>query len=153
MPRYSANNRIGGTQQANTTTFKTQLSLTGSTGGRGSLVDLSVGADSVPNATDCQIVYDVSRCTAIGTGTAITPNPVDNVSGAATSVATGNHTAEPTVTAASSLYSVALNQRSSLRVFFDQGLRWPATAGAGLAIRSLSPVYGGNTLVTAIFDE
>jgi hypothetical protein len=155
MARYSANNRMGGTQAALTTGFTSQLTLTAATATlcRGSLVDLSVGADSAPNATDCQIVYDISRCTAVGTGTAVTAVPIDQVSGAAGSVATVNHTGQPTVTAASSLYSVALNQRSSLRVFFDQGLRWPATNAAGLAIRSLSPVYNGFVLVTTIFDE
>jgi hypothetical protein len=155
MARYSANNRLAGTQQANAATFKTQLNLSAATATllRGSLIDLSVGADSAPNATDTQIVYDVSRSTTVGTGTAVTPVPIDNTSGAAGTVGTANQTAEPTITATSSLYAIALNQRSSLRVFFDQGLRWPATNLNGLAIRSLSPVYAGNTLVAAIFDE
>jgi hypothetical protein len=156
MARYSLNNRLAGTQQANSASFKTQLVLSAATATllRGSLIDLSVGADSAPNATDTQIVYDVSRSTTIGTGgTAVTPVPLDNTSSAAGTVGTANLTGEPTITATSSLYAIALNQRSSLRVFFDQGLRWPATNLNGLAIRSLSPVYAGNTLVAAIFDE
>lgn len=155
MARYSVNNRLAGTQQANSTTFKSQLSIAATTANlvRGALVDMVMGADSAPNATDTQIVYDISRVTADGTSTAITPNPVDQASGAAATTCKGNFTAEGTVTAASSLYAIPLNQRSSLRVFFDQGLRWPATAANGLVARSLSPIYAGNTLITLVFDE
>ncbi|PWT78223.1 MAG: hypothetical protein C5B60_01545 [Chloroflexi bacterium] len=155
MARFTVNNRMVGTQQPNTTTFKSQVVLTAAATplGRGSLVDVSLGPDGAPNATDCQIVYDLSRCTTAGTGTAATPNPLDNQVGAAVSAATVNCTAEPTVAAAANLYTVALNQRSSLRVFFDQGMRWPSTANAGIAARSLSPTYAANTLINTIFDE
>lgn len=153
--RYSTNNRLAGSQQAMTTTFKTLVELTAATATltRGALMDLSFGADGAPNATDCQIVYDLSRATTIGTGTAATPLPLDNTSGAAGSVGTVNHTAEPTITAASSLYMIPLNQRASLRVFFDQGIRWPATNLNGLAFRALSPTYTGNVGATLFHEE
>jgi hypothetical protein len=155
MARYSVNNRLAGTQQANTTTFKSQVSLTAATATlcRGAIMDWTVGADGAPNATDCQIVYDISRQTTLGTGTNATPNPIDNAVGVANTVGTVNYTVEPTVTSASSLHSVALNQRATLREYFDQGLRWPATNVNGLVARSLSPTYAANTLVTILFDE
>lgn len=154
MIRYSANNRLAGTQQNIGTAYKTALTLFATTGNlcRGELVDYAFGADGAPNATDCQIVYDISRITAVGTATAATPIPLDGVSTAATSCNV-NHTAEPTVTAASSLDTVALNQRASLRVFLDVGLRWPATANAGLCMRALSPTYATAVLFRAIFQE
>ena len=155
MARYSSNNRMGGTQQALTTTFKSQVSLAAATATlmRGSVMDIDFGPDGAPNATDCQIVYDISRLTSAGTATSITPVPIDNTSSAAGTVAQANFTAEPTVTAASSLYMIALNQRASLRVFFDQGLRWPATNLNGLVFRALSPTYTGNVSATMFHDE
>ncbi len=155
MGRYSVNNRLAGTQQANTTTFKSQISTAAATATlcRGSAIDVSFGADGAPNATDCQIVYDISRLTTAGTATALTPLALDNALGAAGTVAQGNFTVEPTITGTSSMYMIALNQRASLRVFFDQGLRWPATNLNGLVFRSLSPTYTGNTSYTVMFDE
>jgi hypothetical protein len=155
MARFSVNNRLAGAQQALVATFKSQIALTATTGNlaRGALVDLSLGADGLPNTSDCQIVYDVSRCTGVGTGTVATPNPIDGQVGASLASATVNHTVEPPVTAASSLYAIALNQRSSIRLFFDQGFRWPAAANAGLVVRALSPLYTSNVLITTLFDE
>lgn len=150
MARYSTNNRLAGTQQAISTTFKSQVHLVTV---RGSLMDMSFGADGAPNATDCQIVYDVSRITGVGTATAMTPLALDNTSAAAGVVAAGNHTAEPTVTATSSMYMVPLNQRASLRVFLDQGIKWPSTSVNGVVFRALSPTYAANVGVTLTHDE
>jgi hypothetical protein len=116
-------------------------------------MDIDFGPDGAPNATDCAIVYDISRLTSAGTATAVVPVPIDNTTSAAGTVGQANFTAEPTVTAASSLYMIALNQRASLRVFFDQGLRWPATNLNGLVFRALSPTYTGNVATTMFHDE
>ncbi len=160
MALYSTNNRLAGTQQALTTTFKTQMSLTAATGAatlkRGWIYEWEVGADGAPNATDCAIVYDWSRQTAAGTSTSATPNPLDSADTAAGLVCTVNFTAEGTITAASSLMSVALNQRNSQRwIARDEksALIIPATNLAGIAARALSPTYASTVVVTEMFAE
>lgn len=160
MALYSSNNRLAGTQQALTTTFKTQMSLTAATGAatlkRGWIYEWEVGADGAPNATDCAIVYDWSRQTAAGTSTSATPNPLDSADTAAGLVCTVNFTAEPTITAASSLASIALNQRNSQRwIARDEksAMIIPATNLAGIAARALSPTYASTVVVTEMFAE
>src|SRR5262245_46077189 len=157
MATYTAHGRLGGTQQANTTTFKTQTSLHVVTANlrRASLSEIMVGAVAAPNATNCNITWDVSRTTAAGTATAVTPTAADPADAASDVVANVNHTAEPTVTAASSLWSIALNQRASQRWVAKDGseLIIPATNLAGLASRSLSPTFASTTLITLIFSD
>lgn len=150
MAKYALHNRLAGTQQVMTTTFKTvtQLSAATATLRRASISEIMIGADSVPNATDCPITYDVSRSTTIGTGTAGTPTKADEADAASDTVGTLNHTAEPTITAASSLWSIALNQRASQRWVARDGdeLIIPAVNLNGIALRALSPVYVGFVL-------
>ncbi len=157
MARYGLNTlQGGGTSQAITTTFKSSVSVTAATGGpvtRGRLVDIQVGPSGPPNATDCSIVYDISRCTTLGTGTSATPVPIDNLSGACATVGNTCFTGEPTVTSNSSLWSIPLNQRSSIRVFFDQPLCWPAVNVYGLVVRALSPTTTGTVNAQVYFDE
>src|SRR5208283_4827370 len=157
MARYGINSTTGGgTEQAITTTYKSQVSVTAATAGpvtRGRLTDVHVGPSGPPNATDCSIVYDISRLTTAGTSTAGTPVPIDNLSGACATVGGTCFTAEPTVTANSSLWSIPLNQRSSIRVFFDQPLCWPAVNLNGLVVRALSATTTGTVGAAAYFDE
>lgn len=160
MALYAFNNRLAGTQQAIASTFKTQLALTAATGAatlkRGWIFEWEVGADGVPNAVDCAIIYDWSRQTAAGTSTAATPNPLDPADTAAGLVASVNFTAEGTITAASSLMAVALNQRNSQRwIARDEksAMIIPAVNLAGIACRALSSVYTGNALVNQHFAE
>jgi hypothetical protein len=161
MALYSANNRLAGTQQVLTTTFKTQMSLTAATGAatlkRGWIYDVEFGADGQPNgSTDCSIVYDWSRQTAAGTSTSATPNPVDPADTAAGLICSVNFTAEGTVTAASSLMSVALNQRNSQRwIARDEksALIIPATNLAGIAVRALSTAFTSTVLITQFHAE
>lgn len=158
MAIYTVNNRLAGTQQSLAATFKTIVGLNAATATlrRGRLWAMIMGADGAPNATDCQIVYDISRMTAAGTGTAATPTAPDGTAVTSDAVATVNYTAEPTVTGASSLKAFALNQRASQtwRAFDkDECLVWPATNLAGLVLRALSPTYAANALVHADFED
>ena len=145
---FYTDNRLAGTQQAIAAAYKTLVALTAATAtlNRGQLKDLFVGPDGTPAGTDGSIVYDVSRQTAAGTSTAATPNPNDPAASVTRAVGAVNFTAEGTITAASSLWGMALNQRASQRWVADPGaeLVWPATNLAGLALRALSPVYTGN---------
>src|SRR5581483_7045931 len=121
MAIYAVNNSNAGSPQNLTTTYKSLLSVTAATGAttlrRGWMYEFEIGPLNVPNSTDCTIQWDVSVQTAAGTATATTPNPVDVGGGdaAALLVYNVNYTAEPTVTAASSLFNIGLNQRASQR--------------------------------------
>jgi hypothetical protein len=157
MARYSTNNRLAGSQQSLATTFKTQLALTAATATlcRGQIVEVSYGADGAPNATDCQIVYDISRQTAAGTNTAATPVIINPGDVASRTVGSVNFTAEGTITATSTIFTRALNQRASQQWYANPGseLLWPATNLAGLAVRALSPTYASNVLVETKHDD
>lgn len=160
MALYSTNNRLAGTQQNLTSTFKTIIALTAATGAatlkRGWIYEVEVGADGAPNSTDCAIVWDWSRQTAAGTSTSATPNPLDTADTAAGLVASVNFTAEGTITAASSLMSLALNQRNSQRwIARDEksALIIPATNLAGIAARALSPTYASTVVVNQFHAE
>lgn len=158
MAIYSVNNRLAGTQQNISTTFKTIVGLSAATASlrRGRLWRMAFGADGAPNATDCQIVYDIARMTAAGTSTVATPTAPDGTAVAADAVANVNYTVEPTVTATSTLKAFSLNQRASqIWTAFDKDdtLVWPATNLAGLVARALSPTYASPVLITTDFED
>jgi hypothetical protein len=120
------------------------------------IFELEVGADGAPNATDCQIVYDVVRETAVGTGVASTPNPLFPVDVASRQLNKINDTIEPTIASPPlSLLAIALNQRASQRWIAAPGkeLLFPATNGNGAACRALSPTYASFVLVTVFYDD
>lgn len=145
MAKFMANNRLGGTQQAISSSFKSLLTLSAATASlrRAWVNDVIFGTDGTP--TDFACVADVSRITALGTATAVTPTLVDPADTAVGTVCQANSTVEPTVTAASSLLSYPLNVRQTYRWFAQPGseLVIPATNLAGLALRMLSPGYTG----------
>lgn len=158
MANYGFGNTPVSGQQTLTSTYKTQAVLNASSGTavrRGKLYEINWGQSAAPNATDCDVIYDVSRQTAAGTGTAYTPVPLDPADAAALTVGTVNFTAEGTITANSSLWSKAVNQRNSATWQAAPGseLVWPATNLAGLAMRALSPTYVGTAQVSGFFTE
>lgn len=156
MARYHVDNRMAGTQQSLTTTYKTLASVVGVTATlcRGRAVGLAVGADGAPNATDCQIVYTVQRQTATGTATSATPNPIVPADVASRSSAFVNYTAEGTYTLP--IWSRSLNQRASMQWVAqdtDAMLLWPATNNAGLALMALSPTYASFALGIVDYED
>jgi len=159
MALYSTNNKQAGTQQSiSASPGKTMINLTALTGAatlkRGWIYEWEVGADGAPNATDCAITWEFVRNTTVGTGTALTPSPLDLADTAAGLVATGNHTAEPTIGV--SLMAVALNQRNSQRwIARDEksSMIVPATTVTGIGCRAYSPTYASTGVVTLFFAE
>ncbi len=156
MPSYSANNRLGGTQQVMTTTYKTCLSVSAQTTGlrRAHIYELNLGVDGTP--ADNVVVWDVSRQTTAGTGgAAVTPLVTEPADTASTMVAYANPTAEPGITATSSMLTVAVNQRATYRwvAVLGQELVIPATNLNGIATRALSPVYTSTFLATVMWLE
>lgn len=157
MAKFGTNNRLAGTQQVLATTYKTQVILSAATAtlGRGQLYEINVGADDVPNATDCAISYDISRSTTIGTGTAVVPVSLAPDARASGTVGTANLTIEPTITATSSMLALVLNQRASQRWIAapSSELVWPNINLNGVSIRALSTTYASKVLVTALHED
>lgn len=150
MATYTVNNTMAGSQQNLSSSYKTLLSITAATGAttlrRGWLYEFEIGADGVPNATDCPISWNVQTQTAAGTSTAATPLPVDIGGGDAAALLTYavNYTAEGTYTAASSLFYMPLNQRASQKIAFrdeKSSLIIPAVNLKGVACTAKSPNY------------
>lgn len=149
MALYSANNQTGGTPQPTAATFKTQTNISAATATlrRAAVYEFEFGAAAVPNATDCEIYWDMSRQTSLGTGTTSVANPLDPADAATGMVATSAFTAEPTTTANQSLWSMPANQRGSFRWQVNPGgpgeLIIPATNLNGLGLRAKSSTYIG----------
>ncbi|MCH2220447.1 MAG: hypothetical protein MK097_09015 [Dechloromonas sp.] len=156
MPDYKASNELGGTKQAIASTYKSLLTLAASSAvalRRIKVDDIFMGVEGTPS--DQAMVWDLSRTTAAGTGTSITPNPNDPADGAALTVGLANLTVEPTVTANSGLLPAAVNQRASVRWVATPGkeIVVPATNLAGLAFRAKSAGYNGVANVNTNFNE
>jgi hypothetical protein len=162
MALYSFNNSLAGTEQALSASYKTILAVTAATGAttlrRGWLYEFEIGADAVPNSTDCPIIYNIMVQTAAGTITSVTPNPVDVGGGDAAALLNygANATVEGTYTASSSLFYLGLNQRASQKqIFRDEksSLIIPAVNLKGLAMCAKSPNYSGTVGWQAFISE
>jgi hypothetical protein len=165
MARYHVDNRMAGSEQAVTTTYKTLVSVVASSAPilrRGRCVAIAVGADGAPNATDCQIVWTVQRITVNpgGTGgTTATPNPIVPADSASSMFSQVNFTSEGTYTLP--IWTRCLNQRASMQWVAqdtDAMLLWPATAtassnGNGLVFLVLSPTYASGALTGVEYED
>jgi hypothetical protein len=151
MAKYA----ITGTQQNVSGSYKTVLAVAATSGSlrRGKIYDVLIGTNGTP--ADNYLQWDISRMTAAGTATAVTPNQLDPADSAALGVANNNYTAEPTITANSSLFNVGVNQRASYRWVAAPGseLVFPATNLSGLALRTLSGGYTGSATGDFMYEE
>ncbi len=165
MAIYGVNNTLAGTQQNQASTYKTALAITALTGAttlrRAWIYEFEVGADGVPNSTDCPIMYNIQKGTA-GTqanSTAVTPNPVDMGGGDAAALIScyANFTTEPTyASATSSVFYLPLNQRASQKqIFRDQAssIVVPAVTLNGPAFTAKSPNYASTIGWHVFFQE
>src|SRR5688500_3522235 len=98
MAQYSTSNLQAGSLQNLSATAKSlaQIAAATATLRRAYLYEFMVGAAGLPNAVDCEIVYDLIRVSTAPTGSAATPSPLDAADAAAGTVATVNTTVEPT---------------------------------------------------------
>jgi len=151
MAKYA----ITGALAAVSGSYKTVLDVFATSGAlrRGKVFDVLIGTNGTP--ADNYLQWDISRMTADGTGTAVTPNPLDPADVAALAAAKNNYSAEPTITANSSLFNVGVNQRASYRWVAAPGseLLFPAVAGNGLALRALSGGYTGSATGDFMYEE
>lgn len=162
MALYAFSNLIGGTQQNLSSAFKSINIVVAATGAttlrRGWIYEMEMGADQVPNSTDCPIIWDVSAQTAVGTATSITPLAIDQGGGDAAALLTysANATAEGTITANSSVFYLGLNQRASQRwIARDEksALIVAAVNAKGWAMRAKSPNYASTVGWQAYISE
>ena len=156
MARYHVDNRMAGTQQNLTTTFKTLAAVWSLTATltRGRVNAIEIGPDGSPNATDCQIVYAIQRMTADGTGTVAPPSPLNSADVASRMASKVNYTAEGTY--ATNIWSRSLNQRASMQWAAqdtDAMLTWAATNLVGVALIALSPVYAAPAFGALEYDD
>ena len=162
MPAYTISNRNAGSQQNLASSFKSILAINAATGAttlrRAWVMEWEIGADAVPNSTDCPISWSIDTMTAAGTGTALAPLPNDIGGGDAAALLTytANYTAEPTVTSSSNLWYMGLNQRASYRVQMRD--EWsaiivPAVNLKGPVFRALSPNYASTVAWRALVRE
>lgn len=138
--RYTATSNMGGSVMA--ATAKTVISNISATSIRPYLYDWTFGTTGTPS--DSVMTVTVTRATTMTAGTSSTTvvaNPLDSIDAAATSTSAGAWTTEPTIGVI--LFQVGLNVRATYRWVAAPGgeLVSPATAAAGLALRTLSPAY------------
>jgi hypothetical protein len=157
MANYAVNNSLAGTPQNMSTSYKTLVVVTASNATqlrRGQIYDVLIGTDGSP--ADNAMVFDISRQTAAGTATSVTPVALNPADAAMLGVAAANATVEGTITSASSVFNIGLNQRASYRWVAAPGseLVYPATNANGFALRAKSPAYTstatGEVLVTEL---
>lgn len=110
------------------------------------IYDFIVGAEATP--ADTVYLWQIQRCTTLGTATSVTPQALDPGDAAALFDAAENHTVNGTLTANAILLTVPLNQRSTFRwVAAPYGeLVTPATASNGVGI--LTPTASGLTAIS-----
>ncbi len=110
--------------------------------------DFVFGSEATP--ADAGILWTVRRCTTAGTGTGVTPQPLDPADAATESDAAENHTIEPTYTAGAIMLNIALNQRATFRWVAAPGgeIVTPATASNGIGVET-DTISTGTPVVTA----
>jgi hypothetical protein len=138
---------------------KTMLQVAATTtSGRAFIYEFEIGADGVPNATDCPIVWHALMQTTSGTGgVAMTANPLDAADAATRMVILGNFTAEPTGISTTIRWSLGANQRASYRWVVNPGgpgeIVVPQTNLTGLGIRAQSSTYLSTAQVCMFYRE
>lgn len=146
--RYAAT----GQQSPVGTGEKTSLEMLGGTGGRFKLFDLLWGASGTP--ADNSLVHSVIRITAGGTGSSVTPEPLDPADVVSLVVCDEDTTIEPTPTGIP-LLEVPVNLRATYRWIAapDSEIIVAAVANEGLANRVLAASYTGQSEVSAMWIE
>lgn len=131
MRRYSVDG------QATNTASTTTLALDGTSTARGMLYDVLVGSDATPADNACE--WNLQRfATSNGTGTAVTPQPLDMADAAAELDGTEAHSGAPSYTSNAILLHWAQNQRATFRWVAAPGgeILIPATSDSGVGLIS-----------------
>lgn len=132
---------------------KTVLSVIAAATVRPRVYDILLSSPSTPN--DYSVELFLQRFSADGTGTAVTPQPLDFNERAAVATSKVNYSAEPTLTANEILVQMAHNQRATCRWVAAPGseLIIPALAGDGLALVCNAVSTQFTEAATIFFEE
>lgn len=122
-------------------------------GGRVAVYDFTVGSSATP--ADNALIHTCQRTTADGSGTAVTPRPLNIDEAAAAATSLENQTIEPTYTADLIMWKISANQRATYRwVAAPGGELWIAdTSAAGLGWFTTHGSFTGSVEVMLHFDE
>lgn len=109
--------------------------------------DIMFGSEATP--ADAALLFTAQRCSAAGTGSAVTPQPLDPADAATEADAAENHTIEPTYTAGGIMLNIPVNQRATFRWACSPGAEivTPATAANGLGIQT-DTISTGTPVIT-----
>ena len=112
----------------------TVLSLIASTSVRPRVSDIVLSSSSTPNSYSAD--FQIQRFSADGTGTAVTPTPLDFADVASVSTSKHTYTVEPTYTSGEVLLLMAHNQQATVRWVAQPGFEFiiPALAGDGVGL-------------------
>jgi hypothetical protein len=115
--------------------------------------DIVLSSSSTPNSYSAH--FFLQRFSADGTGTSVTPQPLDFNDPAAVATSKNTYTAEPTLTANEILLELAHNQQATVRWVAAPGseLIIPALAGDGLALVCNAVSTQFTEVVTILFAE
>ena len=115
--------------------------------------DIVLSSSSSPN--DYSADLQVQRFSADGTGTAVTPQPLDFNDPVSISTSKHTYTVEPTLTANEILLRIAHNQRATVRWVAQPGYEMvvPALAGDGLALLCNAVSTQFTEVATIYFEE
>lgn len=128
--------------------------LTGGTTKRVRLYHMVIGSPATPGNQAAQ--FAVRRTSARGTqSTSFTPKPLDPADPACISTHDMTWSGNPTITAASDILNVAMNQQATFQWMVDpnNGLVIPATSAAGLALVSDATTSAASFLFNNFFQE
>jgi hypothetical protein len=159
MANYAITNgstTSGGTQQPTTAAYTGAIigiAANGTTPRREKIYDLLIGTNGTP--ADNFVEWDISRITLSSTTTVLAPTPLDSADAAATATVTVNSSTFGTITIASNVFYIGVNQRASYRWVAAPGseLVAPATSSAGFQLRQRSTGYTGTATGTILFNE
>ena len=143
---------VDGTQTITSPTDSTATMGSASTI-RPAIYDFYIGSASTP--ADTAILYTWQRCTALGTGTAVTPEELDNGDPASLATCAENHTVEPTYTADAVVWNVPINQRATHRANLDPRapFKAPATAANGFGFAATHASSAVDNTLSFMFEE
>src|SRR3990167_5703923 len=120
---------------------------------RASIEYLLIGSDATP--ADVATEFNVQRGTVSGTGTSVTPRPLDPSAPAAIFTCERGTFTGQTKTASSAMLNIALNQRSTFQWYAvpGKGVIIPATADNWVGLESIASGGTPNICATVHWTE
>lgn len=124
---------------------KTALSVGCTAAIRAMVNEIVVGSSTTP--ADVVMTINVTKLSALGTSTPVTPTPLDSGDVACVCVAGQTHSAEPT--AAFTMMTIAMNQRATFRWVAQDGREIIPAAGAATGVATTMTLAGSAAVLNA----